>query len=236
MQPTNQQQAYDRAITIFSPDGRLYQVEYAREAVKRGTASVGVATGESAVLLAHRRVSSPLRERDDIEKIVRIDDHVGAASAGHVNDARTLVDVLREQAQRNRAVYEEPIAVPTLVEQLCDEIQDHTQSGGVRPFGVSLLVGGVSDGEPRIFETDPSGSYYEWRASAIGARSGDIRETLEEQYEDGLDTGEGVGIAVEAIREHVEDDVGPEALSAAVVDADDATFAPLDTDELEEYI
>ena len=238
MQPTNQQQAYDRAITIFSPDGRLYQVEYAREAVKRGTASVGVATADSAVLVAHKRLGSPLMEADDVEKLFEIDDHVGAASAGHVTDARTLVDILRVEAQRNRAVYEEPIGVETIVEKLCDEMQDHTQSGGVRPFGCSLIVAGVDDGEPRVFETDPSGSFYEWRATAIGAKSDDVRGSLEEGYEDGLDTGEGIALAVDAIREHVEDDdeVGVEDLAAAVVGGDEPTFRRLAADELDEYI
>jgi proteasome alpha subunit len=177
-------------------------------------------------------------EADDVEKLFEIDDHVGAASAGHVTDARTLVDILRVEAQRNRAVYDEPIGVETIVEKLCDEMQDHTQSGGVRPFGCSLIVAGVDDGEPRVFETDPSGSFYEWRATAIGAKSDDVRGSLEEGYEDGLDTGEGIALAVDAIREHVEDDdeVGVEDLAAAVVEGDEPTFRRLAPDELDEYI
>jgi len=157
----NDQQAYDRGITIFSPDGRLYQVEYAREAVKRGTASVGVRTSDGVVLAADRHARSPLIERDSIEKIHEIDDHVGVASAGHVADARQLIDVARRQAQVNRLRYDEPADVESLTKEVTDYIQQYTQTGGARPFGVALLVGGIENGEPRLFETDPSGTPYE---------------------------------------------------------------------------
>jgi len=154
MQGQNQQQAYDRGITIFSPDGRLYQVEYAREAVKRGTASIGVRTAEGVVLLVDKRTRSPLLgvQRREAHKV---DDHVGAASAGHVADARQLIDFARQQSQVERVRYDEPIGVRTLTKEVTDHIQQYTQVGGARPFGVALLIAGVSDGEPRLFETDP---------------------------------------------------------------------------------
>ncbi|MFB6177383.1 MAG: archaeal proteasome endopeptidase complex subunit alpha, partial [Halobaculum sp.] len=135
MQGQQQQQAYDRGITIFSPDGRLYQVEYAREAVKRGTASVGVRTDDGVVLAADKRSRSELMEPESVEKLHKADDHVGLASAGHVADARKLIDFARQQAQVERLRYGEPIGVETLTKRVTDHIQQYTQVGGARPFG-----------------------------------------------------------------------------------------------------
>jgi len=231
----SQQQAYDRAITIFSPDGRLYQVEYAREAVKRGTASVGVRAGDGVVLGAYKHVPNELMEAENVEKIFQIDEHIGAASAGHVTDARKLIDILRREAQVNRASYQEPIGVETVVRRLCDEMQKFTQQGGVRPFGVSVIVGGIEDGEPRVFETDPSGSFYEWRATAIGENSAEIRENFEANFEGDLSTGEAVALAYEAVEESNED-VTPEEFEVAVVETDDETFHGLTADEVRDHV
>ncbi|MDY6780530.1 MAG: archaeal proteasome endopeptidase complex subunit alpha, partial [Halobacteria archaeon] len=234
MLPDSQQQAYDRAITIFSPDGRLYQVEYAREAVKRGTASVGIAAEDGVVLVAHKRIGSELMESENIEKIFEIDSHIGAASAGHVTDARKLIDILRQEAQVNRASYEEPIGVETVVRRLCDEMQEYTQSGGVRPFGVSLIVGGIEDGEPRVFETDPSGSFYEWRATSIGGNSDEIRSIFEDEYDESLDVNGALDLAFDSIEETSEDDDhSVRNFEAAVVDADTERFRQLPDDEIE---
>ncbi len=231
----SQQQAYDRAITIFSPDGRLYQVEYAREAVKRGTASVGVTTDEGVVLGAYKRVPTELMEAENVEKIFQIDEHIGAASAGHVTDARKLIDILRREAQVNRASYQEPIGVETVVRRLCDEMQKYTQQGGVRPFGVSVIVGGIEDGEPRVFETDPSGSFYEWRATAIGENSAEIKERFEQDYEDDLSLGEGVTLAYDAVKES-NDDITPEAFEVAFIEKETEEFRNLSADEVREYV
>ena len=139
MQGQSQQQAYDRGITIFSPDGRLYQVEYAREAVKRGTASIGVRTADGVVLAVDKRIRSPLMERSSVEKIHKADDHIGIASAGHVADARQLIDFARREAQVNELRYGEPIGVETLTKAVTDHIQQYTQVGGARPFGVATI-------------------------------------------------------------------------------------------------
>jgi len=231
----SQQQAYDRAITIFSPDGRLYQVEYAREAVKRGTASIGLTTADGVVLGAYKRVPNELMEAENVEKIFQIDEHIGAASSGHVTDARKLIDILRREAQVNRASYQEPIGVETVVRRLCDEMQKYTQQGGVRPFGVSVIVGGIENGKPRVFETDPSGSFYEWRATAIGEKSAEIKERFEDDYEDDLSTGEAVALAYEAVEE-TNEEVTPESFEVAVVEKETEEFRNLTSDEVREYV
>src|SRR6056297_2048448 len=201
MQGQNQQQAYDRGITIFSPDGRLYQVEYAREAVKRGTASIGVRTPEGVVIAVDKRIRSPLMERDSVEKIHKADDHVGIASAGHVADARQLIDFARRRAQVNQLRYEEPIDVETLTKEITDHIQQYTQTGGARPFGVALIVGGIQNGEPRLFETDPSGTPYEWQALAVGGNREDLLSYFEEEYREDLDLDAGIDLALSALAE-----------------------------------
>ncbi|AHG02978.1 proteasome subunit alpha [Halobacterium sp. DL1] len=236
MQGQNQQQAYDRGITIFSPDGRLYQVEYAREAVKRGTASIGVRTAEGVVLLVDKRTRSPLLEGSSVEKLHKVDDHVGAASAGHVADARQLIDFARQQSQVERVRYDEPIGVRTLTKEVTDHIQQYTQVGGARPFGVALLIAGVSDGEPRLFETDPSGTSNEWKAVAIGSDRSAIQEYLEDEYDADLTVDDGIDLALRALNEGREGALEGEGVGIAVVDAETATYRELDAEEAEAHI
>jgi len=228
MQGNQQQQAYDRGITIFSPDGRLYQVEYAREAVKRGTASIGVRTPEGVVLAVDKRIRSPLMERSSVEKIHKADDHIGIASAGHVADARQLIDFARRQAQLNRLRYDEPMGVETLTKTVTDHIQQYTQVGGARPFGVALIVAGVASGEPRLYETDPSGTPYEWKALAIGADRNDIREYLEEHYDAEMTLDDGVGLALSALASANDDSLSSEGISVATISVEDERFERLD--------
>jgi proteasome alpha subunit len=235
MQEQNQQ-AYDRGTSIFSPDGRVYQVEYAREAIKRGTPSIGVRTEGGTVLVANRQVRSPLIEEDSIEKLHRIDDHVAIASAGHVADARQLVDFAREQTQVNRLRYDEPIGVETLTKEVTDYIQRYTQSGGVRPFGVALMVAGVDrDGTPRLFETDPSGTPYEWQATSIGGDRETLQGYLEENYRNDLDLDGGVRLALETLAQ-TSDEIDADTLEVTVVDAETATVRSLDHDEIESHV
>jgi len=205
------QQAYDRGTSIFSPDGRLYQVEYAREAVGRGSASVGVRTDAGVALAARRRVRSPLMDPESVEKLHEVDSHVGVASAGNAADARRLVAVAREAAQRERLTYDEPIGVETLTKAVADHVQEYTQQGGARPYGTALLFGGMADGTPALYETDPSGTPSAWDAAAVGRESGPIREYLEDEYAADADLDAGVDLAL-----------------AALAAPDDAAFAPAD--------
>ncbi|WP_302082494.1 archaeal proteasome endopeptidase complex subunit alpha [Salinibaculum rarum] len=232
----NQQQAYDRGITIFSPDGRLYQVEYAREAVSRGSASVGVRTTDGVVLAADRQIRSPLIERESIEKLHKIDDHVGVASAGHVADARKLVDVARQEGQINRLRYDEPVGVETLTKAITDHVQQYTQTGGARPFGVALLVAGIEDGEPRLFETDPSGTPYEWQATAVGGGRDEIMGHLEEEYSTEMDLQGGIGLTLEAMAEASEDGLDPDGVHVATVDVETEQFTTLSSEEVATHL
>jgi proteasome alpha subunit len=233
----SQQQAYDRGITIFSPDGRLYQVEYAREAVKRGSPSIGVRTGDGVVLLAGGRVRSSLQVPESVEKIHKVDGHIGVASAGHAADARQLVDAARRQAQVERLRYEQPMSVEDLTKAITDNIQQYTQTGGARPFGVALLVGGVDeDGSARLFETDPSGTPYEWKAVAIGADSEGIQKHLEEEYDETLSTDEAMALALRAMASESDGRLDPVGMSAAQVSAETHEYEAFSNEELRSRI
>lgn len=231
MHGETQKAAYDRGSTIFSPDGRLYQVEYAREAVKRGSASVGVRTQAGVVLVANKPLRSPLLVPASIEKIHEIDRHVAVASAGHVADARQLVDFARRAAQRNRLRYGEPVGVETLSKAVADHVQEHTQTGGARPFGVGLLVGGSVDGEPKLYETDPSGTPSEWQAAAIGSNRNEIQNYLEANYEIGLDLDGGIDLALRALAAPVDGGLTPEQIDVATIGIERQRFDRLDGDK-----
>ncbi|PSQ19872.1 proteasome endopeptidase complex, archaeal, alpha subunit [Halobacteriales archaeon QS_9_67_17] len=232
MQGQSQQQAYDRGITIFSPDGRLYQVEYAREAVKRGSASIGVRTADGVVLVVDKRSRSPLMEASSVEKLHKADDHAGIASAGHVADARQLIDFARRQAQVNRLRYGEPVGVEALTKEITDHIQQYTQVGGARPFGVALIVAGIEDGEPRLFETDPSGTPYEWQALAVGADRGEIDDYLEANYDPEATLNEGVELALSALASVNDGELDPEGVGVATVDVETESYTGLSDEEI----
>jgi proteasome alpha subunit len=233
MQPANM--AYDRAITVFSPDGRLFQVEYAREAVKRGTTTVGLKYKTGAVLLVDKRVTSRLIEPNSIEKIFEIDDHIGCATSGLVADARALIDRARIDAQINEITYNEKIQVKTLVKRICDFKQTYTQYGGVRPFGTALLIAGVDDTGPRLFSTDPSGALMEYKASSEGAGRSGAMEYFEKNYREDLTMEEAIDMGIKALSKGTEGKLNPEATEIGVVDKN-FKFYILPQDETNKYV
>ena len=233
MQPTNM--AYDRAITVFSPDGRLFQVEYAREAVKRGTTTVGLKYKTGVVLIVDKRISSHLIEPESIEKIFKIDNHIGCATSGLVADARTLIDRARIDAQINQITYNECIQVKTLVKKICDFKQTYTQYGGVRPFGTALLIAGVDDTGPRLFSTDPSGALMEYKASSEGAGRNGAMNYFESHYKDDLSMDEAVDMAIKALNKGTEGKLNPDATEIGVVDKD-SNFQILSPEKTKEYV
>lgn len=235
MNGNSNQQAYDRGITIFSPDGRLYQVEYAREAVKRGSASIGIRTADGVVFAAEITTRSPLLERDSVEKLHRVDDHIGVASAGHVADARQLVDVARQQAQLNQLRYGESIGVESLAKHITDHIQQYTQTGGARPFGVSLLIGGVIDGQSYLYEADPSGTPYEWKATSIGGNRDTHQPYLEEHYTPDMTLEDGIDLALETLAGD-EEVLDADGVTVATVDTDSEQYSTVPTDIIADHI
>jgi len=230
------QMGYDRAITVFSPDGRLFQVEYAREAVKRGTTAVGIKVKSGVVLLVDKRVTSRLLEAESIEKIFQIDEHIGVATSGLVADARFLVDRGRVEAQINRVVYGEAIGVEVLSKKICDFKQNYTQYGGVRPFGTALLIAGVDREEPRLFETDPSGALLEYKATAIGAGRSEVMEHFEANYADDISMEDAIHLGLEILYTITEGRFDADTIEVGVIEVETKKFRMLDHDELGGYL
>lgn len=227
---------YDKGISIFSPDGRLFQVEYAREAVKRGTTSLGVKSSEGIVLVVDKRPSSKLVEPTSIEKIFQIDEHIGAATSGLVADARKLIEQARMESQVNKITFNEPIPVEMLAKKICDLKQMYTQHGGVRPFGSALIIGGVNDNGCRLFETDPSGALIEYKATAIGAGRAMAMEVFEKGYSEDLKINEAMELALDAIYEATEGKTTKESVEIAVIDKANHRYRKLTEDEIEEHV
>jgi len=190
--------AYDRTIVVFSPDGRLLQVEYARQAVKRGSTCIGLRT-KDAIILGAIKTSAQLAVNDTYKKIYELDEHIGAVSSGLLADARTLVHAARIKAQLNRITYGTPISVLSLAKFISNQIHLVTQYAGVRPYGVGLLIGGV-DNKPRLFETDPSGTLLEWKAQAIGRGSEKAKKVFVSSYKDGMSVKDGIKLALKALK------------------------------------
>jgi proteasome alpha subunit len=209
--------AYDRASTIFSPDGRLFQVEYAREAVKRGTTAVGLKYKEGVVLIIDKRISSRLIEAKSIDKIFQIDQHVGCATSGLVADARVLVDRARVEAQIHKITYNEHILVEGLVKQICDFMQNYTQYGGIRPFGTALLVAGVDEQGTHLFETDPSGALMAYKAAAIGAGRNTVKSVFEEKYQDNMSLEAAIALGIEALTKSSEGEKKAETVEIGLI-------------------
>lgn len=231
MQPL-QNAGYDRAITVFSPDGRLFQVEYAREAVKRGTTSLGVKSKEGVVLLVDKRSTSKLVESKSIEKIFQIDDHIGAATSGLVADARALIERARMESQINKITYNEPIRVESLAKKICDMKQMYTQNGGVRPFGSALIIGGVNKNGCKLFETDPSGALIEYKATAIGSGRSAAMDVFEENYREDMTINEAIDLALDAVYEATEGKTTVESVEIAVIDKETRKYRKISDEEV----
>ncbi len=218
---------YDRAITIFSPDGRLFQVEYAIEAVRRGTTAIGVKNDDGVIFAVEKR-KLPLQENIGSEKLFKVDDHVGVAIAGLTADARTLVDQARVHAQVNILSYNEKVSILETTRDLCDQMQLYTQNAGVRPFGVSLLIGGVnpengSSNKSRtaLYMSDPSGSYWGYYACAIGSGSPAAREFLSTEYKNDMSFEELKKLTIRTLKEVVGDDLEADRFEIATIETKD---------------
>jgi len=227
---------YDRAITVFSPDGRLFQVEYAREAVKRGTTAMGIKAQDGVVLIVDKRISTDLLEPRSIEKIFSLDDHIGSATSGLVADARVLIDKARVESQVNQMSYNEKIDVDTLTTKVCEHLQQYTQYGGVRPFGTALLIAGVDQDTPKLFETDPSGAMMEYKATSIGENRQEIMKYFEKEYTPDLTIDESISLGLQALKKELDEEPTIDSLEIGIARVETGKFEKLTQEELQEYI
>ncbi len=228
--------AYDRAITIFSPEGRLYQVEYALELVKRGAPIVGVSCPDGVVVAANETPESKLEDPDYFRKIFQLDEHVCTAIAGLSSDARVLISQGRVFCQSNRLLYDEPVDVEVLARRIGDSTQIYTQHAGVRPFGVSMIIGGVDTRGPRVLTTDPSGSYRGYKATAVGRKSDEANKLLEEGYREEMILGDAIKLGVDAVKIASDGEITSKVIKVAVVPSETKVFRRLEESEVEKYL
>jgi proteasome alpha subunit len=227
--------AYDRAITVFSPDGRLFQVEYAMELVNRGATIMGIQCAEGVVLGSEENIE-PLEEAEYSWKIFRVDEHIGAAIVGLSSDARVLIDQARIYAQSNKLTYDEPIDVEVVTKRICDIQQMYTQHAGVRPFGVSLIFGGVDKTGSHVFGTHPSGTYRGYKATALGAGRETVLAILKDEYRENLSLEENTKLTIKCLVKALEARQLPPRIKIAVIPTATKQMQMLTDEKVESYI
>ena len=189
---------YDMTPTMYSPDGRIYQVEYAIETVKRGTLAIGIKSKEGVIMAVEEKPRS-LQTSNVAQKIFQVDYHVGVAAAGYIPDARVQVDNARMFSAGNRLNYDESVEVETVAKYLADQCHQFTQYSGVRPYGVALIIAGVDQKGQALYVTDPSGTFVPYSAVAIGAGSDEVTDFLEKTYSEDLSLEDAAALAIAAI-------------------------------------
>jgi len=224
---------YDRAITMFSPDGRLLQVEYAKKTVRQGSTAIGMVCSDGVLLVADKRVVDSLIVPESVEKIWQIDENIGASASGILSDARVLVDRAQLKAQQHRVTYDSEVDTLTIVKDICDLKQVCTQSGGLRPFGVSVLVAGIDDGVPKLFETDPIGIYFQYRATAIGEGEIEVEEILHSEYKPEITIEDGLKLSLKALKKVLGDNFSTERIDAASITISEKKFRRVSKQKIE---
>jgi len=229
-------------MAVFSPDGHLFQVEYAQEAVKKGSTAVGVRGGDVVVLAVEKKAVPKLQDERTVQKICVLDNHVMMAFAGLTADARIIMKKARQECQSYRLTVEDPVSLEYITRYVAGMKQRYTQSSGRRPFGMScLLTGFDDDGTPHLYQTDPAGVYTEWKANAIGRNAKTVREFLEKNWtaETVADEAGAVKIAVKALLEVVQ--LGGKNLEVAVMrkakdNKEESRMVMLPVEEVEKYV
>lgn len=233
-QAEHQMMGYDRASTMFSPDGRLLQVEYAKKAVKQGITAIGMTCRDGALIITDKRLTEKLIVAKSVEKVSQIDDHVAAASSGFMMDGRVLIERAQLLAQQHRVMNDEPMEIIELVKEIADLKQFYTQYGGARPFGVSILFAGVDD-KPRVYVTDPTGIFFEYKATAIGEDENEMKVILNREYKETMTIDEGIKLAISAFKRTMKKDFSLERIDGAYITEKDRMFTRIDKTKIAKH-
>jgi len=230
---------YDRGVNTFSPQGRLFQVEYAIAAINLGSTAVGIQTSEGVVLAAEKRITSGLLLASSVHKIAQVDSHLGVAMSGLTADARILVEHARVEAQHHRFTYDEALPVESCTQGICDlalrfgEDREDDEDAMSRPFGVALLVAGVDVSGPHLYHTDPSGTFLRYQAKAIGAGSEGAQTQLENEYHKSLTLHEATLLALQVLKQVMEEKIEAYNVELGLVSTAEKKFRLLPREEID---
>jgi len=232
---------YDHGVNTFSPEGRLFQVEYAIEAIKLGSTAIGIKTPEGVVLAVEKRITSPLILPDSIEKIVEIDSHISCAMSGLIADSKTLVDRARVEAQNHWFNYDEKMSVESVTQSVSDlalafSDQDDEVYAMSRPFGVALLFAGVDETGPHLYHLEPSGTFIEFEAKAIGSGSEGAQQNLQDIYHKTMTLKEATKHALTILKQVMEEKLTSTNVELSTVSVKDKNFKLFSKEEIEEVI
>lgn len=228
--------AYSYSLTTFSPSGKLLQIEHALAAVnKGGTMTLGIRATNGVVIASERKVQ-PLVDKSTFHKIERVTDAVGFSYAGMGADFRVLLEQARKEAAVYKLTYNERVPVRVITQKTAAVMQEYTQRGGARPFGVSLLVAGYDDNGPQLFQADPSGAYFEWKATAVGQNYVNARAFLEKRFTDDMELEDAIHTAILTLKEGFEGVITKDNIEIGVVSAQDRTFRVLSPNEVQDYL
>jgi len=227
---------YDRAITMFSPDGRLLQVEYAKKTVKQGSTAIGIVSKEGVVLVTDKRIVDKLIVANSVEKIFQIDDHIAATASGILSDARVLVERAQLKAQQNHVTFDSPVDTLTIVKDTCSLKQMCTQSAGLRPFGVSLLIAGVDSTGAKLYQTDPTGIYFEYRACVIGEGEAEIEDILHKEYKNDISIDDAIKLGIKSIVTVLDGNFSSDRVDCVVIRTDKKKFERIDNATVDGFL
>jgi len=227
---------YDRAITMFSPDGRLLQVEYAKKTVKQGSTAIGMVCSDGILLVTDKRIVDPLVVPESVEKIFQIDEHIGATASGILSDARVLIERAQVKAQQYRVTFDSPTDTLSIVKDLCNLKQLCTQSGGLRPFGVSVLIAGIDQDGKKLFETDPTGIFFQYNATVIGEGEAEIEEILHKEYKEDMTIEQATKLAIKSLIKTLDANFNVERLDCVYIKEKEKKFTRMGKQKLSQIL
>lgn len=236
MEMQHQVMGYDRASTMFSPDGRILQVEYAEKTVRLGSASIGLVCDDGIIIISDKRVSDSLVVPESSVKIWEIDSHIIGSAAGILSDARVLIERAQVIAQQHRVTYDEPVDTETIIKEIANIKQAYTQYGGARPFGIEIMIAGVNaNNDSRLYVSDVTGNYMGYKATAIGENDERIKEILRSEYREGLNVEQGIKLALSVFKKVLGKNFNIARFEAAFIKKDDKKVKRIASELLTKY-
>ncbi len=235
MEMQHQAMGYDRVATMFSPDGHLLQVEYAEKTVRLGSSSIGLSCKDGVVIVADKRIRDNLISSESANKIFEIDNHVMASAAGMLSDARILIENAQIHAQQNRITFDSPVEPVSVIRMLADKKQMATQYGGLRPYGVAIMVGGISKGKAHLYTSDVTGNYFAYKANAIGENDEQIKESLRAEFNQEMNVEEGIKFALRIFKKILVKNFEIERFEVAYIKTGSPEIVRIEGDSLKKY-